>query len=534
MFVRALALSAISVGLYFVGSSAALADQELLNRYCLGCHTPSDAGLSRISEQRKTPEGWEMTISRMQLMHGLVIADEDGRSAAEIKAALVKHLADTQGLAPSEALPARYLPERLPAVQEAGLYPEHIQITCGRCHSSGRHALQRRSAEEWEKSVHFHIGQYPSIEYSLYGRDREWLDITLNEITPEIAADYPLQSQAWDEWQATAKQSLSGSWQLAGEMPGKGRFVGTMSVTQDGDDRYFANFTGQFDNGERFSSRGQSIVYTGYEWRGKFTIDGVDYLQVLAADESFNQMQGRMFQNEHNELGVVLTAQRDSGQPLLTAVWPQQLKTGSTTTLTLHGANLSGSVVLPAGVELLAVERDSASEWRAQVEVAADARVGQFAISRGAAQLNDAVALYRQLDAVTVLPDYSVARIGGNGGSRNKMYGAFTAYGVDYGADRTAGTADDIALGSLPASWRVEPWDETAAHDQDVKFAGTMDAVTGIFTPADAGPNPERKQSTNNVGNLKVVAAVSDGSQTVEGDAHMIVTVQRWNNPPLR
>ena len=95
---------------------------------------------------------------------------------------------------------------------------------------------------------------------------------------------------------------------------------------------------------------------------GKFTIDGVDYLQVLAADESFNQMQGRMFQNEHNELGVVLTAQRDSGQPLLTAVWPQQLKTGSTTTLTLHGANLSGSVVLPAGVELLAVERDSASE----------------------------------------------------------------------------------------------------------------------------------------------------------------------------
>mgnify|MGYP000117894465 CR=1 FL=1 len=144
------------------------------------------------------------------------------------------------------------------------------------------------------------------------------------------------------------------------------------------------------------------------------------------------------------------------------------------------------------------------------------------------------MALYRQLDAVTVLPDYSVARIGGNGGSRNKMYGTFTAYGVDYGADRTAGTADDIALGSLPASWRVEPWDETAAHDQDVKFAGTMDAVTGIFTPADAGPNPERKQSTNNVGNLKVVAAVSDGSQTVEGDAQMIVTVQRWNNPPLR
>jgi quinohemoprotein amine dehydrogenase len=39
--------------------------------------------------------------------------------------------------------------------------------------------------------------------------------------------------------------------------------------------------------------------------------------------------------------------------------------------------------------------------------------------------------------------------------------------------------------------------------------------------------------STNNAGNLKVVAKVEDGGQTLSGSAQMIVTVQRWNNPPI-
>jgi len=531
MFVRKAAMSA----LFIIGfAPLAQADESLLNRYCLGCHMPSEQGLSRISEQRKTPESWEMTISRMQLMHGLVITDEDGRTAAEIKSALVKHLADTQGLAPSESLPARYLPERLPAVQEAGMYAAHIQETCGRCHSSARHVLQRRSEAEWQKTIDFHLGQYPSIEYSLYGRDREWLNLARELIMPEIAEEFPLQTAAWDSWQSTEKQSLSGSWQLAGEMPGKGRFVGTMAVTQDGEDRYFANFSGQFDNGETFNSRGESVVYTGYEWRGSFNIDGVEYLQVLAADESFNSMNGRLFQTEHNELGLSLRAQRDTGQPLLSAVWPEQIKAGSTATLTLHGANMGGNVVLPKGIEVLAVERSGPSEWRAQVAAGADAPSGRFAVKYGGATLNEGLAIYRNLDAVAVLPDYSVSRVGGNGGARQKMYGAFTAYGSDFGPDRTAGTADDITLGAMPAAWHVEPWDETARHDNDVKFAGDMDPETGIFTPAAAGPNPERKQSTNNVGNLKVVGTVTDGEQEIQGSAHMIVTVQRWNNPPLR
>ena len=69
---------------------------SILKETCQGCHTPeADNGLSRISHQRKTPEGWLMSIARMQTMHGLQISDDDRRT-------LVKYLADTQGLHPAK------------------------------------------------------------------------------------------------------------------------------------------------------------------------------------------------------------------------------------------------------------------------------------------------------------------------------------------------------------------------------------------------------------------------------------------------
>ena len=39
--------------------------------------------------------------------------------------------------------------------------------------------------------------------------------------------------------------------------------------------------------------------------------------------------------------------------------------------------------------------------------------------------------------------------------------------------------------------------------------------------------------STNNAGNLKVVADVKENGKTLSADGQLIVTVQRWNNPPL-
>ena len=63
-----------------------------------------------------------------------------------------------------------------------------------------------------------------------------------------------------------------------------------------------------------------------------------------------------------------------------------------------------------------------------------------------------------------------------------------------------------------------------------MQFAGVMNAETGVFSPAGAGPNPERKMSTNNAGNLKVIAESGD----LAADGQLIVTVQTWLEPPLR
>ena len=52
----------------------------------------------------------------------------------------------------------------------------------------------------------------------------------------------------------------------------------------------------------------------------------------------------------------------------------------------------------------------------------------------------------------------------------------------------------------------------------------------GIFTPAVAGPNPERRFSTNNAGDLTVTGTALG----LTGEGHLIVTVQRWNDPPIR
>jgi quinohemoprotein amine dehydrogenase len=51
--------------------------------------------------------------------------------------------------------------------------------------------------------------------------------------------------------------------------------------------------------------------------------------------------------------------------------------------------------------------------------------------------------------------------------------------------------------------------------------------------PAGAGPNPERKYKTNNAGRVTVKANAANGESQIAGDAEMVVTVQRWNSPPI-
>ena len=215
------------LGFLFIGvwGAAALAAQtgaalaqdaaSILNGRCAGCHeATADGGLSRIKDMRKTPEGWDMAIARMTVVHGVELS-------AEERAALVKHLADTQGLAPSETAGYRYALERRPNTVEAPGEGD-LMAMCGRCHTLARSALQRRDAGEWTKLAHFHLGQYPTTEYQALGRDRNWWEIASGDVPKQLGELYPLETAAWTEWLGRKKADLSGRWQLAGRRPGKG------------------------------------------------------------------------------------------------------------------------------------------------------------------------------------------------------------------------------------------------------------------------------------------------------------------------
>ncbi len=126
----------LSAGLIALGAGSALAQsgEQLLNERCVACHEQkADGGLARIADIRKTPEGWDMNIVRMMIVHGVEVNPEE-------RAALVKHLADTRGLAPSETAGYRYILERTPDAID-NVPSEDLGAMCGRCHSFARVAL---------------------------------------------------------------------------------------------------------------------------------------------------------------------------------------------------------------------------------------------------------------------------------------------------------------------------------------------------------------------------------------------------------
>jgi len=509
---------AVAGALHSTQAMAARDGVTILKETCQRCHTPEgDKELSRISHQRKTPEGWLMSIARMQTMHGLQISDDDRR-------VLVKYLADKQGLAPSEADGGRYaLERRLNNIED---FDEKFTQMCARCHSGARVALQRRPAKEWEYLVNFHLGQWPSLEYQAQSRDRDWLNIALKEMVPELATRYPLDSQAWTDWQQQrpAAAKLAGDWSFSGHVPSKGDVRGVMSATVSGKDTFDVSLKGEYADGSPFNGSGSAILFNGYEWRGNLEIDGVAMRQVLAAIDG--DIRGRMFETEHDERGLDFVAAQQ-GTVRLLSVQPEYLKAGSETELTLVGSGLSGKPSFGEGIEVLAVLEQTPERIRVKVKAASDAPVGIRMINLGALK-GPSLAVYEQINEVKVVPDYSVARVGGNGGSTSKVQGLFEAEAWGEDLDGKA-----YRIGFVPATWSVEPFDERAAEDQDVKFAGVMSAEDGVFTPGAAGPNPERKMSTNNAGNLKVIAAVQQDGQSLKGEGQMIVTIQRWNNPPI-
>lgn len=363
-------LGAVLAAAAFAGSGGAQAQQGRINvpnlmaERCSICHADDLGRLPRIQAQRKTPEGWLMTVVRMQRMHQLNLDDDERR-------ALVKHLADTQGLAPSESAPARYALERRLNIVESSASAQFDQM-CARCHSGARVALQRRTATELERLVHFHLAQFPTLEYQALGRDRDWLRLALTEIAPALAKEYAYGDDAWQKWKqsAAARAPVAGRWSVSGHLPGKGDFNATMTVTgrdANARDQYALELDGGYADGEKLIGRGAAVIYTGYEWRGKVEINGVEMRQVFALEGDI--LKGRMFVAERDEIGAdVVAARLDDSTGRILAVQPPYLKTGEKTRLVIVGSGLEGEIGFPAGIKALKViERAPGQIGRAHV-----------------------------------------------------------------------------------------------------------------------------------------------------------------------
>jgi quinohemoprotein amine dehydrogenase len=65
-----------------------------------------------------------------------------------------------------------------------------------------------------------------------------------------------------------------------------------------------------------------------------------------------------------------------------------------------------------------------------------------------------------------------------------------------------------------------------------------MNVETGLFTPALDGPNPKRKHSRNNYGDVWAVATVkvAGSGEALTGKSYLIVSVPqyiRWDQPEV-
>lgn len=519
-----LALSLILIAFPLAAAVAADDGATLLELHCSACHTKdADGTYERIDNIRKSPEGWDMTLVRMMQWHGVALD-------ADIRRALVRHLADTRGLTPEEAAPYRYVLERQPNHIEDG--DGDLMEMCARCHSLARVGLQRRDTLEWVRLAHTHVGQYPSIEYSALGRDRNWFELAVGPFAELLGEHYPLDEERWDAWQATERPAVEGRWALAAHRPGVGPLYGEAEVRADGDG-YEVSYSMRTAGGTVLEAAGRALVYAGHEWRGELEFGGETWLQVMGLDGDGNRMTGRWFLAEADEVGMDVTAARAGSAPALLSVVPGHLRVGESATVVLHGASLHGVPDLGQGLRVSSVERRGPGTLAVSLHVTDAAEDGAREVHVGGASLPGGFVVYRALDHVRVEPEFAVARVGG--GTTEPVTAHFEAVGYLNGPDGEAGTDDDVRVGVLPATWSHGDSGPMAEAMEDARWAGAFASTEdGLFLPAAAGPNPERMYSANNVGDLAVIATVEDGGRTLQGEGRLIVTVQRWNDPPIR
>ncbi len=271
----------------------------------------------------------------------------------------MRYLSDNQGLAPAELRPGRFEVERR-MIEYRYTADTRTETTCRACHSMGRVITQRRTRGEWELLVATHRALFPDADFQAFRRGGPAandsgpvphpMDVALNH----LARAFPLRTPEWAAWSATMRPPhLEGTWALSGSEPGRGAFYGRVTITRGaGDGEFVTQATYRYaDGGKVVQRNGKSIVYTGFQWRGRSTdpalkaTDTVGLREVMFVEPGWEEMSGRWFTGGYDEIGVDVSLKKLGANPVLLGVAPRAVRVGTRAQdVTIFGANLPKNV----------------------------------------------------------------------------------------------------------------------------------------------------------------------------------------------
>jgi quinohemoprotein amine dehydrogenase len=507
---------------------------EAVRTACSPCHKVDEKErLSRISWRRTTPEGWEFTVKRMIGLNGLHIEPAAARE-------VVRYLSTNLGLAPEEAKGAAFETEKRMIDYK---YPDKdVSDVCTKCHSLGRIVSQRRARAEWELLIAMHRGLYPLSDFQAFrrggppqtepGPDGRPPDNRhpMDKVIPRLAELLPLVTPEWSAWSANMRTpKLAGRWAFSGYQAGRGPLYGETTITATDKPDEFQTDTRyvQARTGATSHRTGKSVIYTGFQWRGRSGEGNDTMREVMLLDRNQRELTGRWFTGGYDETGIDATLTRLGGDPVVLGLDSTALHTGDTRQVQIHGANFparlaAGAIDFGRGVTVKRIVSSSPQLLKLEVEVAKDAPVGPRDVAVAGVVREGAAMVYDKIDLIKVRPQAGMARVGGI--NFPKQFQQFEAFAYHNGGDGKPNTKDDLEIGPVDVTWTIEEYTATF-DDKDRDYVGTLDA-NGLFTPNVDGPNPKRPLNANNVGDVWVVAThkMADG-RLLRGRAHLLVTM---------
>jgi quinohemoprotein amine dehydrogenase len=532
-------------------------EDPVVHAHCARCHALDDQKhMTRISFVRKAPEGWAETIKRMGRLHGVQL------DAAQAKW-LVRSLSNSHGLTRDEAARGLYDSERRVHWSEEH-HDQDFRRACAQCHPLGRVLLQQRDAEEWQLLRATHVAMFPLSRGQMGGGPPEddrrgggpWggggggggggqgggasangagsggrgrgdggssptgpTQGVGDRVLAKLTQDQPLFTPSWESWQRNRREvPLAGTWTVRGHEIGVGDLQGTATLVRTDADEYEITWNLVFDGGAAQTRKGKGILYAGYSWRGRSAVgeNAAQWREVLLLDDGWQTLKGRLFTGNYDEVGVDVTLHRDLGRPRVLALGNEAIAVPSSGhRLDVYGEAFPADCkpehfFVGAGLSVAGVERKSDRHCVLTVDAAAGAELGARTVAFASDPDGAAVTLYDTVDYVRIRPLQGLARIGGareQGARMPNQIERFEAVAVHRGVDAKPFTADDVDLFVVKPTWGLAEF-IVRENDDDVRFVGTIDPQTGVFTPAIDGPNPQRKWQANNLGDVFVTAEV--------------------------